>query len=294
MLIICFTLTAGWAGDALKGDDVFKWIFELALPATWGSKTPPPYHWWRLAFGAISLGIAVCLAWAGLKRVEGMFQIDVKIDRGSNRKSAKMLIFIVSTISRGFSIYLNTAGKVVIRQENTSNASATELELTGNIVSDIAAISLRFPKAPFNWQQQLRGLHEHLRFSDRRLEKIVYVGSKSGLNSDGSDLQLEMMRLMMGQYLVGIDQTAERIADFSLFDELREVLRTTIKEGVAAKYAESDIVIDITGGTKTASIAGASATLEGNVQFQYVETATSSPAVYVYHIVGTGKARADL
>jgi hypothetical protein len=69
---------------------------------------------------------------------------------------------------------------------------------------------------------------------------------------------------------------------------LQEAVSVCEKEG----YDEDDIIIDVTGGFKTASIAGAMVTLNRHVCFQYVGTVPPFNC-WVYNISYAPPARAE-
>jgi hypothetical protein len=62
------------------------------------------------------------------------------------------------------------------------------------------------------------------------------------------------------------------------------VLRQVIEAAKNEHLADRDIMIDVTGGQKTASIAGASVTLNNDVVFQYVQTGGDPPEVFAYDL----------
>ena len=76
--------------------------------------------------------------------------------------------------------------------------------------------------------------------------------------------------------------------DFEDFNAMVRHIQETIdnqKKGGKGKvkFTDKDIVIDVTGGLTTASIAGASTTLNSGVTFQYVQS-KSPYEVYAYDV----------
>lgn len=266
---------AGWAGDGLKGDKIFDWLF---VTCGWQYTDG-----WRIVLSLVFLALAFIAAWYGSRTIEDMFELDIKVDQGKNQRSARMLVFIVSP-ANGFSV--TREGEEIIISKG-----GIKLALTGRLQEDIDNIA----KANMfiNWQQQMRGLMEHLRFEEVRLEKIVYVGSqdKDG-GEDGSFRQIENIHLLLSQYLPAGTVYEKHCVNFLSFSKLRETLHEILAKACRDGFDDKDIVLDITGGTKTSSIAGADATLEGRVPFQYVDT--GSPEVYVYQVVGKSKASSSI
>ena len=65
---------------------------------------------------------------------------------------------------------------------------------------------------------------------------------------------------------------------------IQETIKKQKKGGEGKeKFTDKDIVIDVTGGNITASIAGASSTLSTGITFQYVQT-NSPHEVYAYDV----------
>lgn len=118
----------------------------------------------------------------------------------------------------------------------------------------------------WNWQQILRALIPH---KDKL--KIVYlIGSPSPGGSFPSlgDAKELIERYIGDQKVFLFDEPI----DFEDFDKLVNCLKQLIKKIREMGIQEKDIIIDITGGKKTASIAGAMVTLNTRVTFQYVDT----------------------
>ena len=150
-----------------------------------------------------------------------------------------------------------------------------EVALTGNLdeVIDRVPASIRW-----NWQQLLRGLRPHADV----LERVRLVGS-SGAN--GSFGHLDLCRKMLRKYVPRARITPHpRKADFKDFNGLVRQLREIVVEEKKAGMTGEDIVIDITGGPKTASIAGSGITFTTEVTFQYVRTHPPFE-VYAYDVV---------
>lgn len=119
----------------------------------------------------------------------------------------------------------------------------------------------------FKWQQNLRAARHHR----QNLKWLCLLGS-SGAN--GSARNLDVAEQLFRHYLPGIEIVTPLRGDLAPdFEDLRQtcdVLRMLVDE---CRYDERDIVIDITGGQKTASVAAALVTLDRHdLMFQYVGT----------------------
>lgn len=140
--------------------------------------------------------------------------------------------------------------------------NGNSVTLTGDIEKDIQELK----NYKWNWLQMLRALRPH-----KEKLKLIYLIGSSGRN--GSFEQLDMVEKFFSRYFPNvIIKRYNNGLDFEdieeMIDTLRNLIRTLKKEG----NDEKDIIIDITGGQKTASIAGAVATLNSNIKFQYVQT----------------------
>jgi len=118
-------------------------------------------------------------------------------------------------------------------------------------------------KVKWNWQQILRGLKPH----QERLKYLYLIGSTESFN------YLDKAESFIKQYLPDITVIkANRPVNFEDLEALIKVIYRAIKDLKAYKLDEDEIIIDITGGQKVTSIAGAVVTLNSSVRFQYVQT----------------------
>ncbi len=128
----------------------------------------------------------------------------------------------------------------------------------------------------WNWQQLLRGLLPHI----KSLEIAYLIGSKdtcddSGkLIKKGSHNDINNAHLIISKYFPEIREIKmlEKQIDFEDFDELIKYINKSIIYIKNTGIDEKDIIIDVTGGMKTTSIAGAVVTMNKKVKFQYVQT----------------------
>jgi hypothetical protein len=194
-------------------------------------------------------------------------------------KGKKSLIILVSVQSRAlvtdstnFTIERRLKGKV----DNVD----VEVTLAGNPREDIAALDA-FKNPSWNWKQLIRAIEPHI----GSVQRVYLVGSR---NSDGtgSYTQLENCSRLLKFYLENTDVLPVTAAvDFEDFNAVVELLRNVIAGEKKRGTKEGDIAIDVTGGQKTASIAGASITFNSDVVFQYVQTTGDQPKVYLYDLV---------
>ena len=122
----------------------------------------------------------------------------------------------------------------------------------------------------WNWQQILRALVPH----KNSLKEVRLIGSPDKDNKDGTGSRFfaQEAEQLIKTYFPNIRIIIEQHAiDFEDFNAMVTVIGDTIKE-LKRHYSEDDIIIDITGGQKTASIAAATVTLNSQMHFQYVRT----------------------
>ena len=130
----------------------------------------------------------------------------------------------------------------------------------------------------WNWQQLLRAIAPHR----RKLRRLRLIGSPG---SGGSFNHLPLCKNILTHYLPEVKIIAiEEPTDFEDFNALVRCMKKIIDQEKDAGMKEQDIVIDVTGGIKTASIAGASITFNSSVTFQYVQTFPPND-VYAYDVM---------
>ncbi|MCP5517582.1 MAG: hypothetical protein H7A45_10040 [Verrucomicrobiales bacterium] len=125
---------------------------------------------------------------------------------------------------------------------------------------------------PWSWQQLLRGLEPHLK-TVRRIHLIGSADSAKG--GHGSHRLLGECRRFLAGYTKPDEVkfiTHHPAQDFENFKQLAALFDRIIKHEREEGSADRDIAIDITGGLKPVSVAGAMATLNNDVAVQYVQT----------------------
>jgi len=145
----------------------------------------------------------------------------------------------------------------------------------------------------WNWQQILRAIKPYHDAGD--LKQIVLIVSKSKPSDQwntpkqkevarGSDVQFKdcekILRLYFAADVVGIASHDVNLEDFN---QMITLFRDRILADLAKthKIDASEVVFDVTGGYKVASIAGAVLTLNSSALFQYVQTeGEMKPIIY--------------
>jgi hypothetical protein len=156
---------------------------------------------------------------------------------------------------------------LVIKKRNMPDA--TTIEFSKHSLRDLIAALDGYN---LNWQQLLRGISIHL--NDDTLKCVYIIGSSGKKTSKGSYNQIDYAKELIGYFLKDKDNIVayQKPVDFEDLNELNRTINSVAKELLARGYSEEDIIIDVTGGQKTTSIAGAMITLSSNITFQYVQT----------------------
>ncbi len=124
-------------------------------------------------------------------------------------------------------------------------------------------------KRKINVLQVIRAIEPHI----EKVKHIVFIFSSG---KDGSAKDREQYKLLF-QMLLPADVIINDQLEPVDFEDINELERCIIEccDNLVKQHRldESDIVIDATGGNKTASIAAVMATLDRpNLEFQYVQT----------------------
>ncbi len=127
----------------------------------------------------------------------------------------------------------------------------------------------------WNWQQLLRVFND---LKDRdRLRHIYLIGSQDRKEGafvcQGSYQWLDQCQGLLQHYLPNtvIDKFQTPV-DFEDLAALMEAIQSLLHQEKQQNVPEREIIIDVTGGQKTASIAAALVTLHSKLTFQYVQT----------------------
>lgn len=253
-------VSGSWVADGMKGEILFAdW--------TWG-RMFADYRWLGLALAA------TCFVLASLWLYS--YRRDFTLVRSLSQVVCtphRNLVILVSTPNQIPSV--DRHGSLRLRQPDGTDI---EVPLTGALDEDIDQIR-SLCHMPWNWQQLLRGLRPHADM----LERVRLVGSSG---SNGSFGDLEACKALLQRYVhrACIITPHPRKTDFEDFNGLVRQLREIVVEEKKAGMTDEDIIIDITGGPKTASIAGSGITFTTEVTFQYVRTHPPFD-VYAYDVV---------
>ena len=128
----------------------------------------------------------------------------------------------------------------------------------------------------------MRGLKPH-----HEILKYVYlVGSEKSGKIESSSKFLNNAETLIKQYCkkAQIFKEENKSVNFEDLKEVTKAIDKAIQKFKDSGMNEKDMIIDVTGGQKTTSIAGALVTLNSQVTFQYVQT-NSPYDVVSYNVV---------
>lgn len=259
-------LSVSWLADGINGDCLWKPLFEECDGACSSlSRT-------IVAFFLVMLAMVVL--WIAAR--------DILTPRHL-RPSAKFRphkVIIAAVSSLGQPVNVKANGKLVIPWDDGKH----EFELTGDLEQDIENVTAEHAKGawrgphPWNGQQFFRAIAPHI----RELKQVILLGSPG---VKGSHRNLSDYERLVSLYApapntkVDIKQPPVEFEEIDAMEAAFDrCIHTTMQKSYTENYikkfyTEDDIVIDVTGGQKTASIAAVLATLSRrNLEFQYVRT----------------------
>jgi hypothetical protein len=238
-------IAAGWSADALKGEVLFKdW---------WAG-----FENWRVWTMLLSVLLFAAATWRLYVNRQELIGVHALHQYPAQPRDA-----IILTVSK--------IGNYDVRlQEGEAReivATSLSIPVTGDLARDIEALQ----GTNWPWQQMLRALqphHRHLRF--------VYL-----IGSDETHSCLPRAKALVHAYLPQLPVERIRCHEQPApFDEVQLMMREYADAIAFLKrqgMRESHITIDVTGGFKSTSVAGAMMTVSTNVVFQYVHTEERRP-----------------
>lgn len=246
--IAAFTLLlmvgGGWVGDIAKGD-----CLNLGGSRTCLEKST---DWLGLLASTIMFAVG-----AGGLVVASRAYLPVRQLRAQSLgRGRKAIIATVSTFTKD----------VVISEDggHVAKSGAERVAISGNIRRDIENLE----PLKCNTQQFLRAVAPHIEAGVRH---IVLLGSHGEMGSARlRSLYAALLRRYTPDAAIDIDSPP---VDMENLDEMQNLITQICMRLKKQNLVDADIMIDVTSGYKTASIAAALATLhQPGLQFQYVRT----------------------
>ena len=228
--------------------------------------------WWELLWALPLLLLALRIAYNLGTQLQHVNIIKPK----KHNCPRKALIMAVSKSSREFE--LDLAGKTKNINLKSQDNEWKAVTLSGDITKDYKA--LEATNVFWNWEPILRGVDIHV----SHVEHVRLLVSQGG-----SDCQAEDMIKLLGLYLPNACIKSLPAITFSEPEEVLGEIRKAIEELCGKVGGEENIMIDVTGGSKTTSIGSAVATLyHPKAAFQYVLTDTDK-RVLSFNVTATSQ-----
>lgn len=266
LLTLLLIASSSWISDAIKGDCLFSFFWDV---------TPCGLDKNFILYLPVAVFLFVFSSRKLIEEGQKLFYINLQPVSGV--KPHRVLIMAVSALNPPPQEDKN--GDIVITDEEKGKS----VILTCDIKKDIEAFTAQNFRA--NTQQLLRAVEPHL--ANYKLKRVFLIGSEG---EKGSFNLLTTVRAMLNRYdanlEISIHGKKEHGIRFEEVESLRNEYETLIEKAKRENYAEDDIILDATGGQKTASIAAAMTTFSNsNLKFQYVETGGDKPQVLSFNIV---------
>ncbi|RME44759.1 MAG: hypothetical protein D6791_12470 [Chloroflexi bacterium] len=249
--VLMIPVGSGWFGDAIgerfnDGLNFFShdfWAFEI-------------WRWWKFVLGLLLFILGVMIAY-WLRREYLPVQV---LARAAGERPAQALVLTVSQPNFRFKDGTYSRLELMHGQREV-------IELSHDLERDCTV------PGQWNWQQLLRAIRPHV---DRlkRAHLIGSIGRQPG--QAGSFESLEDCMALLKKYLPE-DCVIEHHKKAVDFEDIDAILMALDKEVRKARRSlsgikDNDIMLDCTGGQKTASIAVALyTTRHPGLQFQYVD-----------------------
>lgn len=239
--VLLLAASAGWVGDSAL-ELIRHGITDATIHPEWDT---------LLAIFTIGL-IAMIWAFQYIYRHGRDYLPTRTLSSGATATPHKVLLYFVSPPLR-------------------DNASFDDQ--TGWLVNDHRLNTLTLDEAikksrRWNGAQLLRSVNHH----KEELERVYLFGSQG---NRGSHQHLEKIHRLLAPYIrpeVAVTNHPQAL-NFEDVDALHGAIISAVRSLEKEGYKHSDIMIDITGGQKTTSIAGALATVHmQDLEFEYVQT----------------------
>lgn len=259
-LALWLLIVAGWAADGLKGEALFtEW---------WGGAAE-----YRVAFLLAVLIVFVVSGW-GLYRIRLDLQVVRTLDQRVARPQKALVLFLSSPKPPPV---FGEDGRLTVGELGLPGSDP------GKPDQGLREAVEALDKVRWNWQQVLRALIPHA----STLTHVHLLGTKGDA---GSGKHLGAGEKLIRRYLPEkvIVDISENSVDLDDIEAMIDAIKRSVTKIEAGGVSRASISVDVTGGLKTASIAGSIVTLNTTVRFQYVQTHPPYD-VREYHLrVGTG------
>jgi hypothetical protein len=266
--VILFSLLSAWTADAIKGVPPFvDWLSPESRYIPVEVKI----------LIAVVLLVSLCSNVFWLYRIRKVWRLPPRVlSQREGSESRKVLVMGLSTPPervKGFDL-------------GGSNSILIHHHATGNMLEIPRLEDAMENMQGHNWQQSLRAINPHARTT---LALLVVVPSSGAGGS--SQFTSQFQQWIKHYQTIGAWQPFNiEIApavDYEAFEALQGAYVGALKYAEKMGFREEDMVIDVTAGQKTNSVAAAMVTLTSEVDFQYVQTA-SPFSIVTYSVISEG------
>jgi hypothetical protein len=189
--------------------------------------------------------------------------------REKENRPPRAIALSISTTPHKITTFQSKGLSVEVRRGNAVEAQFISLQrIPEKIREDIDALDSLKP----NWQQLLRGIAPFV-------EAAVEIEYVTLMASTQSEAFLQQSADLLRPYLSKATFEMKTIGDFDDYQTTLDCFGVLLQERRENGIHDAEVVIDVTGGQKITSAAGAAATLNGSVVFQYVP-GTADPIIY--------------
>ncbi len=272
---------ADFVTEGLK--KIFSFLFAEQKPTVYFTVE----NFWLYFTTIVSIFIFVWFSFMIYKLKESFTRVRT-LELYESRKPHKGLIILLSTPTMGINVTFNTGIQLW-----SINNKGTSVDFNGqSLDDDVEALAL----SPIgcNWEMLMRGINANL----PKLEKVILICSAVGKKPNGDPLpgsvsNYEDAKQIIDHYTMPNDEVSivtkfpddMNGVDFEDLDALTHVLQDAIDYlHHKCQIPHREILIDVTGGQKVTSIAGALITLKNEVKIQYVPTGNTN-TIKLYNTV---------
>ena len=253
LLLLLLTISSGWVGDYIK-DNIEGFLKSEPVNAA------------NLLKALVSTCLFILVAYVVYKNKSKIIDIP-HLKKPGEPAPHKALILFLSSFNATLKEENN---QKFVEVKNNKNESVI---LIGQLEKDLAEIK----KIKVPLEMGLMAYNHH----KAELTHLALIASQG---SRGSDSLLEVYEFLFKKYTPNIkisssihNSEKDLSIDFDNFEEAQSAIERALTIFRKENLANKDIIIDITSGPKTTSIAGAIASLRHpNLEFQYVNTNDAS------------------
>lgn len=254
LLAVVLATLVGWLGDGLKGETLF---------CAWSGRVEADcramgWHWFAMAGCAAAIVALLALGRNLFSRLGGVEELS-----SVEHRPSRAMVALFSSPNHARIEFADDAMVVqlVASQPGERWPAGSHVEET---LAELDGKNFRW-----NWIPLLRAINTH----GAKLETVMLIGSTDSAKFVGEFRRV--LQTVMGEQAPEV-RLAKLTPSFSDLDQVRQAIKRELAdmsrlEGPHGKLQPEDIVINVTGGTKTAGIAAAVAAMDHGASLEYSE-----------------------